>query len=181
MELRRELTKIIGFCRNKENETFFLRAIKPALISKSLPAAENTISLLNEFLSEYDVSDRAQLLKEHLLGTMVLVVRRHPSLADTVMKTALNLSLYDPTVLNDIVMNTGKGELSMTTSAVWRAYYSENREEQLANDPAFEKALVQIHTNLKDPDVGLGSLSLLTEIAGDNFDIFNGMSSYALA
>ena len=73
------------------------------------------------------MSMRAQLLKEHLLSTMVLVVRRHPSLADAVVKTALNLSLYDSTVLSEIFNNTGKGELSLTSSAVWRAYYSEGK------------------------------------------------------
>jgi hypothetical protein len=35
VELQKNLTKIVTFCRNKENESFLFRSIKPALISKS--------------------------------------------------------------------------------------------------------------------------------------------------
>ena len=34
-ELSKNLSKIIAFSKNKENEAFFVRSIKPALISKS--------------------------------------------------------------------------------------------------------------------------------------------------
>lgn len=34
-ELQKNLPKIVAFCRNKENESFLFRSIKPALISKS--------------------------------------------------------------------------------------------------------------------------------------------------
>lgn len=35
LEFSKNVQKIVGFAKNKENETFFLKAIKPALISKS--------------------------------------------------------------------------------------------------------------------------------------------------
>ena len=38
-ELLKNLGKIVAFSKNKENESFFLRSIKPGLISKSEPVA----------------------------------------------------------------------------------------------------------------------------------------------
>lgn len=40
LELERLLPQISSFCKNKENETFFLKSIKPGLISKFLSISE---------------------------------------------------------------------------------------------------------------------------------------------
>ena len=42
---------------------FFLKAIKPALISKSESVTENTINLVHSFLMNYNVNDRFYLMK----------------------------------------------------------------------------------------------------------------------
>jgi len=46
LELHKLLPQIITFCRNKENETFFLKSIKPALISKFLSISEISLELI---------------------------------------------------------------------------------------------------------------------------------------
>lgn len=50
-DLSRNMAQIASFCRNKENETFFLRAVKPTLISKSETVSEKGLNLLSAFLS----------------------------------------------------------------------------------------------------------------------------------
>lgn len=49
-ELNKNLPKIMNFCRNKENESFLFRSIKPALISKSESVAEGSFHLLISYL-----------------------------------------------------------------------------------------------------------------------------------
>ena len=38
---------IKNFCKNKENELFFVRSVKPALISKSDAVTDTTLSLFS--------------------------------------------------------------------------------------------------------------------------------------
>ena len=64
---------------------FFLKSIKPALISKSETVSENTIVLLKNFMDNYDKGAKLNILKEHLTPTLMLIIRRHPQLSDKVV------------------------------------------------------------------------------------------------
>jgi hypothetical protein len=64
---------------------FFLKSIKPALISKSESVAENSLNLMLGFLENYGTEARVRVVRDHLVPTLMLVLRRHPQLADRVV------------------------------------------------------------------------------------------------
>lgn len=50
LEFNKNLQKIVAFAKNKDNELFFMKAVKPSLISKAESVAENTLNLVLSFL-----------------------------------------------------------------------------------------------------------------------------------
>jgi hypothetical protein len=50
LEFAKNLQKIVSFSKNKDNELFFMKSVKPALISKSESVAENSLNLILAFL-----------------------------------------------------------------------------------------------------------------------------------
>ena len=74
-ELKKCIPTIQTFCKNKDNEVFFLKSIKPGSISKSEAVAEHSVELIMIFIS--NLPNQFQILRDSLIGTFILGRRRH--------------------------------------------------------------------------------------------------------
>lgn len=76
------------FCTDeKESVTFFLNAVKPALISKESQVSENCLKVLNDLHDAYKANSMSldivrQWMKEEGLNTIFFAIKRHPEIFD---------------------------------------------------------------------------------------------------
>jgi hypothetical protein len=97
------LPKIHEFCANKENEVFFLKSIKPGLISKFKEISELALEILEQFAIE--TATPFEILKIHLIPTLVLQYRRHPVFLNAISHSIIKLSKYTKTLLTVLTNN----------------------------------------------------------------------------
>ena len=101
---------------------FFLKAIKPALISKSESVTENTINLVHSFLMRYNVNDRFYLMKEYLVPTFMLAIRRHSQLTDQVVRASLELVDFNENIITNLYENTSKNDFFILFISLWKIF-----------------------------------------------------------
>lgn len=117
IELQRNIELINDFAKNKENELFFIRSIKPALISKSENASEIALSIFEHFLQS--LPHRYDLIKEHLINTFILAIKRHSHLSTRVASFLLEMSNYHPTLLNTLKPQASPSEFQNLFLEMW--------------------------------------------------------------
>lgn len=90
-ELLDNIDLLHQFCaKNKENEQFLLRSVKPSLISKSDSVVKLGLKLFNLYIQKTHsdsahAAHRFTILKEFLLSTLMLGIKRHPHLTSMVL------------------------------------------------------------------------------------------------
>lgn len=101
------------------------------------------------------------LLREHLLPTLVLMVRRHPQLVDKIVSAVVELGGYREDILSEFVESSPKGDLNNILVSLWRVYRGDKREKTLLKSPVFDKLIAHANSSLKDSELCLSSLDAM--------------------
>jgi hypothetical protein len=120
------------------------------------------------------------LLREHLLGTLVLMVRRHPQLDDKIVSAVAELGDYKEDILAEFVESCPKNDLNSILVSLWRVYRADKREKSLLRSPVFDKLIAHANSSLKDAELSLSSLDAMIELATPDFDLFSRRCADAL-
>lgn len=102
-------------------------------------------------MESIEAGPRMVLLKEHLIATLMLVIRRHPHLIDKVVGTTLEMASFSADFVNEMVDLTGKNELNNLLISLWRAFSKAKLEDRFIASPSFDKLILHANNSLKDP------------------------------
>jgi hypothetical protein len=85
---------------------FFLKSIKPGLISKFRDISLLSLQILEQFtLNCQPAANQYEIFKVHLITTFVLQYRRHANLLNEISQSILNLSKYNKTLISVLIQN----------------------------------------------------------------------------
>jgi hypothetical protein len=70
------------------------------------------------FVSKH--ASKYELLKDHLLNTFILGIRRHPSLGPLITSSILSLSGYNKTLLEQIKEHGNASDFSFIVFEIWK-------------------------------------------------------------
>ena len=91
---------------------FFLKSIKPGLISKFKEISLLSLQILELFtLNCQPISVQFEIFKVHLIATFVLQYRRHANLLNEICQSILNLAKYNKTLISVLIQNFNNKEL----------------------------------------------------------------------
>lgn len=105
------LPQINVFCRNQENQLFFIKSIKPGLISKYLTISEISLEILTEFVK--NVRESFEVVKTELMSTFVLCLRRHSCLCKSLVQSLTSILGYNKNILTLLTSHSSVNEATI--------------------------------------------------------------------
>ena len=179
-EYHRLMPQIVLFCKNKENETFFIKSIKPGLISKYPDISEQCLTLLTEFASQLPSEVRLDILKNELISTFVLSLRRHPTQLKAIVSSLVAIVGFNRNLLSMFLSHCVFSDTALVMTELLNQAQEAGAVQEVLEQHRYSELINQSIEALKDPEAFIPAGHCLLKNIELNYNFFVGSQELLL-